>query len=154
MHVGTGTDRSFFPFAVSIRSMIDKVTKALVDKHAPVALESAGIKIPSIGYVSMQFAPKNKKNTTALAYTGATHLYSCLCCLSSIFALIYMCICMLPLARYVGPCPHGPAKDFAFPPRGFPLLFQELQEPSALRYVIETKTCRSRQRCFYRICLL
>jgi hypothetical protein len=155
LHVGTGTDRGFFPFAVSIRSMTDKVTKVLVEKHAPIALESADIKIPSIGYVSIQFAPKNKKNTTALPYTCATHLYahSCLCCLSSMFAL-YMCICMMPLAMCVRPCPHDPTKSFAFPSRGFALLFQELQETSALRYVIEAKTCRSRHRCFCRICLL
>ena len=66
----TGSDRSFLPFAVSIRSMIDKVIKALEARHAPATLDSVGIKIPSQGYVGMQFAPKNKNTTKALAYTG------------------------------------------------------------------------------------
>jgi len=65
----TCSDRSFLPFAVSIRSMVDKVVKALEAKHAPILLQSLGIKIPSLGYVGMQFAPKNKCTTKALAYT-------------------------------------------------------------------------------------
>ena len=65
----TSSDRSFMPLAVFIRSMIDKVTKALDAKHASVAFESVGIKVPSESYVGMQFAPKNISTTKALAYT-------------------------------------------------------------------------------------
>jgi hypothetical protein len=69
-------DRSFLPFAVSIRSMIEKVQIALEAKHAPTSLKEAGIKIPSRSYVGMQFAPKDKTSTTALAYTGDAYLLS------------------------------------------------------------------------------
>ena len=65
-----GSDRSFTPFAVSIRSMIDKFTKSLETKNAPAALGSVGIKVPSESYIGMQFAPQNKSTTKALAYTG------------------------------------------------------------------------------------
>ena len=70
IYLHSGTDRSFLPFAVSIRSMIDKVKSALETKSAPASLESIGIKIPSHSYVGMQFAPKDKKYTKALSYTG------------------------------------------------------------------------------------
>ncbi len=64
------SDRCFMPFAVSIRSMVDKIRSVLEEKHAPATLESVGIKIPSRSYVQMQFAPKDKCTTKALAYTG------------------------------------------------------------------------------------
>ena len=67
IYLYSGTDRSFLPFAVFIRSMIDKVKSALETKSASASLESIGIKIPS--HVEMQFAPKDKKSTKALSYT-------------------------------------------------------------------------------------
>ena len=66
----TGSDRNFLPFAVSIRSMVDKIVKALEAKHTPILLQSLGIKVPILGYVGMHFAPKNICTTKALAYTG------------------------------------------------------------------------------------
>ena len=63
-------DRCFMPFAVSIRSMVDKIKSVLEEKHAPRTLDSVGIKIPSHSYVQMQFAPKDKCTSKALAYTG------------------------------------------------------------------------------------
>jgi hypothetical protein len=51
--------------------MIDKVTKALEEKHAPSALQCVGIRIPSATYVGFQFAPKSRLTTKALAYIGA-----------------------------------------------------------------------------------
>ncbi len=62
-------DRNFLPFAVSIRSMIEKVKNALETKHTPPMLKSVGIKIPSRGDVGMQFAPKAKTSSKALSYT-------------------------------------------------------------------------------------
>ena len=62
-----GADRSFMPFAVSIRSMIERVVKKLEADNAPKSLNEMKIKIPSSGYVGMQFAPKNKSAATALA---------------------------------------------------------------------------------------
>ncbi len=50
--------------------MIDKVTQALKAKHDPPTLDSIGIKIPSQSSVGLQFAPKNKNTTKALAYAG------------------------------------------------------------------------------------
>jgi hypothetical protein len=61
--------------------MIDKVTKALEAKHGPATLDSMGIKIPSQGYVGMQFAPKNKNTTKALAYTGT-------CCVDNVVTFV------------------------------------------------------------------
>jgi len=66
----TGSEISFLPFAVSIRSMIDKLIKALEAKHALDSLYNVGIWIRSQEYVGMQFAPKNKTTTKVLAYTG------------------------------------------------------------------------------------
>jgi len=57
-------DRSFLPFAVSIRSMIEKVKTALETKHAPATLESVGIKIPSRSYVGMPLGLRIRSNTT------------------------------------------------------------------------------------------
>ena len=62
-------DKCFMPFAVSIRSMVDKIRSVLEEKQAPATLESVGIKIPSRSYVHMQFAPKDKCTSKALAYT-------------------------------------------------------------------------------------
>jgi hypothetical protein len=67
-------DRCFMPFAVSIRSMVDKIRSVLEEKNAPATLESVGIKIPSHSYVAMQFAPKDKCTTKALSYTGDCRL--------------------------------------------------------------------------------
>jgi hypothetical protein len=50
--------------------MIEKVQISLEAKHVPASLEAVGIKIPSHSYVGMQFAPKDKKSTKALSYTG------------------------------------------------------------------------------------
>ena len=36
-------DRCFMPFAVSIRSIVDKIKSVLEDKHAPVTLDNVGI---------------------------------------------------------------------------------------------------------------
>jgi hypothetical protein len=55
--------------------MIDKVIKSLESKHALATLDSVGIKIPSQAYVGLQFAPKNKNTTKALAYTYVTCYY-------------------------------------------------------------------------------
>jgi hypothetical protein len=57
------------PLAVSIRTMVDKRRGVLEEKHAPVTLESVGIKIPSHSYVQIQFDPKDKCTSKALAYT-------------------------------------------------------------------------------------
>jgi hypothetical protein len=54
--------------------MIEKVQVALEAKHAPSSLKEVGIKIPSRSYVGMQFAPKDKTSTTALAYTGDANI--------------------------------------------------------------------------------
>jgi hypothetical protein len=43
-YLRSGVDRRFLPFAVSIRSMIEKVEIALEAKNAPASLESTGIK--------------------------------------------------------------------------------------------------------------
>jgi hypothetical protein len=61
-------DRCFMPFAVSIRSMVDKIRSVLEEIHAHVSLGSVGIKIPSHNYAQMQFAPKDKCTSKALAY--------------------------------------------------------------------------------------
>ncbi len=63
-------DMCFMPFAVSIRSVVDKIRSVLEEKHAPATLESVGIKIPRRSYEQIQFAPKDKCTTKALAYTG------------------------------------------------------------------------------------
>ena len=62
-------DRCFMPFAVSIRSMVDKIRSVLEDKHARATLYSVEIKIPSHNYVQMEFTPKDKCTSKALAYT-------------------------------------------------------------------------------------
>ncbi len=63
-------DMCSMPFAVSIRSMVDKKRSVLEEKHALATLKSVGIKIPSHSYVQMQFAPKDNYTSKALAYTG------------------------------------------------------------------------------------
>ena len=63
-------DRCFMSFAVSIRSMVDKIKNVLEEKHTPGTLDNVGIKIPSHSYVQRQFAPKDKCTSKALAYTS------------------------------------------------------------------------------------
>jgi len=88
-----GTDRSFLPFDVSIRSIIDKVTDALEMKRAPSTLQSVGIKIPSASYVGLQFAPKSRLSTKALAYTSPFSSYAP----QAIFKIILLFIAILLL---------------------------------------------------------
>ena len=57
-----GSDRSYLSFAMSIRSMVEKIKKAVEAIHAPSTLQSVGFEILSKRHVGMQFAPKNKKN--------------------------------------------------------------------------------------------
>ncbi len=69
-------DRCFMPFAVSIRSLVDKIRSVLEGKNGPATLESVGTKIPSHNYLAMQFAPKDKCTTKALSYTCDCRLLS------------------------------------------------------------------------------
>jgi hypothetical protein len=58
-----------FPFAISVRDLVERVKKLLVQDH-PEGLEAAGIAIPSESYVAYQFSPKHASHATSLAYTG------------------------------------------------------------------------------------
>ena len=76
------------PFAVSTRSMVDKIRNVLEDKHAPATLKSVGIKILSHSYVAMQFAPKDKYTSKALSFTCDCVPIVVVC--PSCFLLIYL----------------------------------------------------------------
>ncbi len=60
--------------ATSILSLVEKTIDGLLEVHAPKTLEEAGIKIPSITWVQLQFCPKNPRSATSLNYTGALNL--------------------------------------------------------------------------------
>ena len=62
------------PVATSIPSLVNKTIDGLLEVHAPKTLEEAGIKIPSITWVQLQFCPKNPRSATSLNYTGALNL--------------------------------------------------------------------------------
>ena len=76
--------------------MIDKVTKALEAKHAHAALESVDIKVPSESYVGMQFAPKNKSTTNALAFAGMRpHVFIYMRIVAYMLCLCLLHFCLL-----------------------------------------------------------
>ncbi len=64
----------FMPVATSIPSLIQKTVEALLLQHSPKTLEEAGVKVPSLTWVSLQFCAKNPLAGRALNYTGALKL--------------------------------------------------------------------------------
>ena len=46
----------FLPFAISTRDLRDRVVAALKEEHTE-GLEAAGIKVPSLAWIELQFAP-------------------------------------------------------------------------------------------------
>ena len=136
----TDEDSCLMPFAVSIRSMVDKVRSIIEDKHARVTLESVEIKIPSHNNVSMQLAPKDNCTSKALAYTCdclyACCLWYCLCCRSNL-ALTSMSI------KLVGPCAYGATTNTTVPSRRFALLRKEFKEHEAVQCYAKEIACKS-----------
>ena len=64
----------YMPVATSIPSLVKKTIDGLLEEHAPKTLEEAGIKVPSLTWVQLQFCPKNPRSATSLNYTGALNL--------------------------------------------------------------------------------
>ena len=133
-------DRCFMPFAVSIRSMVNKIRSVPEDKHSTATLESVGIKIPSHSYVQMQLARKDNCTSKALAYTCdclyACCLLYCLCCRSNL-ALTSMSI------KLVGPCAYGATTNTTVPSRRFALLRKEFKEHEAVQCYAKEIACKS-----------